>query len=381
MFEVSLPMKDICEEDDMISIFRGTNMNGGASLLIEDSELNRRINKVTKEYGSPINKIKSSQKQIKGLYNKVNKRITDVINESGLTTNALEFEKEGFKTLSSLISTEISAIDKEEKFINDKQKAILAERKQYYGEKVVVAGNGGSIGNGVPTSAANYASIMDRQGSVVGGQGSGSVAMDSNLLNGGHNATNVLPAGMMAPTIKDENNKDSTGGKNKKEGGSSNFSEVADVNSGIIATEETIEYVPGDDEVVGTTDDLKVGAEIQINDGMIGNLEENFDTEGDLSFGYAATCLNLRNKNVEPVIMYDPNDGKYWGATKDRDTGELIEGYTEHINLIKPATVNIDMGMCTNVQGGNMKLVVASSSDMPEMYKEQWATNDSDDEV
>lgn len=277
----------------------------------EKSDIEKRFKRSIKD----LNKV---QKQLDSAANEVKHRIREVRKENG---NKLVYEKDMYQTLTSLLTSKITAIDKQSSITKN---IIDLEMK----EKKLQQQNGtGDMGKRADMRGT-YAEFFS------GNQQS--PALNSSFLANPEKSKRVRRR--QTRTENEPQNKEVR--DNPKEPKIENITE----------SEKNVD-TPNNNNGVNTKE-----------------LEEKYG----INYSSSASNLKYKDKELKEIMHLDMEEEMYWIEVQDENGNTLNDARKKNIETLGDINLNLDEGVVTDSLNNSYEFVKDNKENMPEYYKKQW---------
>ncbi|MFW6015407.1 MAG: hypothetical protein ACOCRK_03155 [bacterium] len=263
---------------------------------------------IEKRFKKSIKDLSKVQKQLDSAANEVKHRIREVRKEHG---NQLVYEKDMYQTLTSLLTSKITAIDKQSSITKNIIDLEMKEKKLQREEGI------GTTPGGKTDMRGTYAEFFS------GNQNRPS--LNSTFLANPEKARRpkTEPKTQSNHNINETNKKDTQIDDIKKEQNS----------------------------------------EVDTND-----LEKKYG----INYGSSASNLRYKDKDLKEVMHLDLKEEMYWIEVQDEDGNVIEDARKKNIETLGDINLNIDEGVVTDSLNNAYEFVEDKKENMPEHYKKQW---------
>lgn len=280
----------------------------------EKSDIEKRFKKSIKD----LNKV---QKQIDSAANEVKHRIREVRKEHG---NQLVYEKDMYQTLTSLLTSKITAIDKKSSITKN---IIDLEMK----EKKLNQKDAGGIGNNPRDMRGTYAQFFSNE------------SPETPQLNGSFltNPEKNRQPSRRRPTRTEPRKR---------------------------TKEDMINQTQNKEKPEKDTVKKSIENPSKKPDNMNSDLEKQYG----IDYGSSAANLRYKDKELKEVMHLDMEEEIYWIEVQDEEGKTVNDARKKNIETLGDINLNLDEGVVTDSLNNTYEYVEDNKKNMPEYYKEQW---------
>jgi hypothetical protein len=283
----------------------------------EKSDIEKRFKKSIKD----LNKV---QKQIDSAANEVKHRIREVRKEHG---NQLVYEKDMYQTLTSLLTSKITAIDKKSSITKNIIDLEMKEKK--LNQKDV-----GGVGNDPRDMRGTYAQFFSND------------SADTPQLNGSF------------LTNPEKNRRQTKRRPTRTEPRKRTKEDIA--NSTQPKPNKAL------DENKPKCDPEKAKKKSS------GNINADLEEQYGINYGSSAANLRYKDKDLKEVMHLDLEEEIYWIEVQDEEGHTISDARKKNIETLGDINLNMDEGVVTDSLNNSYEFVEDKKENMPEHYREQW---------